>query len=348
VTPDYDDSAQLADRVMAAAAGARHLAIQGRRTKRHYTGDATGAPLDVTTHRGIVGYEPTELVITARGGTPLAEIESALAESGQMLACEPPYFGDGATLGGTLACGLSGPRRPYAGSLRDFVLGTRVINGHGEILKFGGEVMKNVAGFDASRLMVGSLGTLGVILEASLKVLPRPETELTLRFESNAADAIEAMNRWARQPLPLSAAMHSGDSMYVRLSGAEVAVRAARTKIGGETMDKGEQLWLDHREHRRQFFSGELPLWRLSVPPATPPIPLEGSWLIDWGGAQRWLRSQRPADEIEAAGATHGGYARRFSNMLDALSQQCREEPLMHQIRRSFDPHGVFQPAEIS
>src|SRR3990172_8477065 len=193
MTNNADISQKLADAVREAAANHALLAIQGNGTKAFYTGALSGTPLDVTGHRGIVSYEPTELVITARAGTPLAEIEAALAERGQMLGFEPPYFGEAATLGGTIACGFSGPRRPYAGAARDFVLGTKIVNGKGEILKFGGEVMKNVAGYDVSRLMVGALGTLGVLLEISLKVLPKPAREITLGFATTVDKAIATM-----------------------------------------------------------------------------------------------------------------------------------------------------------
>jgi len=338
-----DMSNSLADQVRAAAASKQRLAIHGHGTKLFYTGELTGEPLDVTTHCGIVSYEPTELVITARAGTPLAEIEAALAERNQMLGFEPPHFGDNATLGGTIACGLSGPRRPYAGAARDFVLGTRIINGRGELLNFGGQVMKNVAGFDASRLMAGSLGTLGVILDVSLKVLPRPEREITLRFDMPAGEAIRVMNTWAGQPLPLSAAAYRGDTLYIRLSGSTAGVRAAHRRLGGNLLENADPFWTELREHRLDFFRQAGPLWRVSVPPATPPLPTPGEWLMDWGGAQRWLVSDVPAATIlEIANAT-GGHAMRIGGAESSLSARPDAlQRLQLSIRQAFDPHQVF------
>ncbi len=251
-----DCAKDISGAIVAAVAARTPLAIHGSGSKCFLTGDIAGAALDVTKHRGIVSYEPTELVLTARTGTPLSEIESALAEKNQMLAFEPPHFGPKATLGGTIACNLSGPRRPYCGSARDFVLGTRIINGRGEILKFGGQVMKNVAGYDVSRLMAGSYGTLGVLLDISLKVLPIPAREITLRFEMGADDAIRTMNIWAGQPLPLSAACHVGDTLYVRLSGTDKSVRAAHIKLGGDHDARGAAFWHELREQQLLFFAG--------------------------------------------------------------------------------------------
>ncbi len=338
----------LQEAVRAAFAAGTPLAIRGSGTKRFYTGSAAGTPLDVTGHRGIVSYEPTELVITARAGTPLAEIEATLAGKNQMLGFEPPRFGPAATLGGTIACNLSGPRRPYAGSARDFVLGTKIINGKGEVLKFGGQVMKNVAGFDVSRLMTGSLGTLGVLLEISLKVLPKPAQEITLTFQMGADEAIRRMNTWAGQPLPLSAAAHSGDTLYIRLSGSAAGVRAARTKLGGELLEKGATFWEQLREHQQSYFKTDTPLWRLSVPPAAAPINLPGQWLLDWGGAQRWLLTDTPAENIHRMAESAGGYATLFRSSQASTTRNSElPEParaLHKNIKQSLDPAGILNP----
>ncbi len=346
-----DISQQLADAVKAATQEHARLAITGGGSKRFYTGQPEGEPLDVTGHRGIVSYEPTELVVTARAGTPLAEVEAALAEKEQMLGFEPPYFGPTATLGGAVACGFSGPRRPYAGSARDFVLGTKIINGKGEILKFGGEVMKNVAGYDVSRLMVGAFGTLGVLLEVSLKVLPIPAKEITLSFELPADKAITAMNAWAAQPLPLSAAGHVGDILYMRLSGTEPGVRAARAKLGGELVENGAEFWRELREHQHGFFQDAVPLWRLSEPPAAPPIELPGKWFIDWGGAQRWLKSDAPAVTVHEHAEKTGGYAALFRH---ATKNGATSHPLpavlatLHRnLKRAFDPDGLMNRGTV-
>lgn len=341
--PDNDISLLLADAVQTAAATHTPLAIRGGGSKARYTVANRGTPLDVTGHRGIVSYEPTELVITARAGTPLTVVEAVLAEHNQMLGFEPPHFGAAATLGGTIACGFSGPRRPYAGSVRDFVLGTRIINGRGDILKFGGQVMKNVAGYDLSRLMVGSLGTLGVILEASLKVLPKPAREITLMFEMPAAEAIDRMAAWGGQPVPLSAAAHHGESLYIRLSGSDSAVRSAQVRLGGELLETGATFWESLREHRHEFFGDTGPLWRLSVPPAAAPIGLPGKWLLDWGGAQRWLRTDAAAAQIESAAAGCGGSARPFGGDVVFATPFGPLWTLNAAIQHALDPIGLFK-----
>ena len=342
-----DFSTPLQESIRAANAERRALAIHGGGSKRVLTGDIPGDPLDVTRHCGVVSYEPTELVITARAGTPLAEIESTLAASNQMLGFEPPHFGGQATLGGTLACGLSGPRRPYAGSARDFTLGATIINGQGELLRFGGQVMKNVAGYDVSRLMVGARGTLGVLLDLSLKVLPRPETEITLAFEMAASDAITSMNRWAAQPLPLSAACHQGETLHLRLSGSAAGVRAARAKLGGEPITEGESFWEKIREHRHGFFLDTAPLWRMSVPPATDMLAIGGKTLLDWGGAQRWVKSSAPAVEITQAASAAGGYALPYhaQGRCDVGRESGMVENISAELRKSFDPHRILNAA---
>jgi glycolate oxidase FAD binding subunit len=342
---DTDIANDLAARVRDAAARRAPLAIRGGGSKRFYAGEPQGEPLDVTGHRGIVSHEPTELVITARAGTPLAEIETALAEKDQMLGFEPPHFGNNATLGGAIACGLSGPRRPYTGSARDFVLGVKIINGKGEILKFGGQVMKNVAGFDLSRLMVGAFGTLGVLLEVSLKVLPRPAREITLALEMDAAGAIAKMNTWAAQPLPLSAAAHVGDTLYVRLSGSESGLRAAQIRLGGEAVRDGDEFWRKLREHELGFFGGDTPLWRLSVPPATEPMTFDGKWLLDWGGAQRWLKTDATAEHVEGTVRAAGGHATLFRGeqpraLVFTLTPSLLA--LHRALRQSFDPSRIL------
>jgi len=343
----HDSTNDISTAVLAATVARAPLAIRGSGSKRFLTGDIKGTALDITGHRGIISYEPTELVLTARAGTPLGEIEAALTENNQMLAFEPPHFGAGATLGGTIACNLSGPRRPYAGSARDFVLGTRIVNGKGEILKFGGQVMKNVAGYDVSRLMAGSYGTLGVLLDVSLKILPKPAQEITLTFQMGGEEAIRTMNAWAGQPLPLSAACHLGDTLYVRLSGTDKGVRAAHIKLGGEQDTRGTAFWEELREHRLLFFAGEVPLWRLSVPAATPPLDLPGKWLLDWGGAQRWLRSSANEADIQHTANAAGGQANLFRSAGSAKPARASTEVavrLARDLRLAFDPFAIFNP----
>lgn len=351
MSQDPDLSAELRERVVTAAAERTPLVIVGAGTKAFYGRAATGVPLEVSGHRGIVSYEPKELVLTARCGTSLTELEQTVAEQGQMLAFEPPQFADSATLGGAVAAGLSGPRRPYTGAVRDFVLGVRLLNGRGEILRLGGEVMKNVAGYDLSRLVTGALGTLGVILEVSFKVLPRPEREITVQQETEAAAAIDRMNRWSGQPLPLSAACHDGHHLRVRLSGAEQAVAAAQRELGGEEAEQGASFWRDMRDQRHAFFTqSDRPLWRLSIRPATPPLELGDEW-IDWGGAQRWLRSDRPASEIRAAATAAGGHATLFrGGDRDGEVFQPLSDVLMRfhrELKRAFDPQSLFNPGRL-
>lgn len=343
-----DISAELRQRIERAAATRNPLRIAGGNSKAFYSGPAAGAELlEVAGHDGIVGYEPSELVVTVRAGTRLAELEAALAEHGQMLGFEPPHFGAGATIGGTLACGCSGPRRPFAGSARDFMLGCKIVNGLGEELNFGGQVIKNVAGFDVSRLMVGALGSLGLLLQCSLRVLPRPETEATVAFAPAApAAAIEFMNRLAGRPWPLSALAYAGGRVRARLSGAAAAVSAAVAKFGGDIDADGDAFWQDLREQRLPFFQLPGNLWRITMAPAAPQPDLAGDWLLDWGGAQRWLKTGESAEAVHRACATAGAQASLFRG--DAGSDRQRIAPelaaLQQRVRQAFDPLGLFAP----
>ena len=346
-----DRSDELAATVTAAFADRRPLRPVGGDTKRSLGRAVDAEPLSLTGHAGIVEYEPTELVVTARAGTPLTELETALAERGQMLGFEPPHLGADATLGGTVACGLSGPRRPYAGSARDFVLGVRLVNGRGQSLRFGGQVIKNVAGYDLSRLMAGAQGTLGVLLEVSLRVLPRPGCEMTLVHEMDTVQALEAVNRWAGQPLPISAACHDGERLRLRLSGTEAGVDAARATLGGEVDDQGESWWTDLRERRLPFFAGDDPCWRLAVAAASAQPDLPGSWLIDWGGAQRWLRSDAEPDVVRSAATAAGGHATRIDDPGDGSSPfQPLPDALLgihRRLKASLDPNGILNPGRL-
>jgi len=335
--------------------------IKGSGSKDFYGNAVSGTPLaeplSTLEHCGIINYEAKELVITARSGTPLSELQSVLAEQQQMLAFEPPHFSEQATLGGTIACGFSGPRRPYAGSARDFVLGSRIINGQAEVLHFGGEVMKNVAGYDVSRLMVGAMGTLGLLLDISLKVLPMPEQELTVARECTVADAICLMNEWAGSPLPISAACYDGAQLNVRLSGTETAIIAGSKRLGGEILADGQAFWHSVNELQHGFFTSKKNLWRLSIPSDTPHLELPGKQLIDWGGAQRWFIADKEesADELFKLMDKVGGHAALFRCAAQADNINAdRFQPLspalfaLHaQLKRSFDPHGIFNPGRL-
>ena len=339
----------LTDQVRAAAAAATPLQVQGGGTKSFYGHPVSGEVLATRGHGGIVSYEPSELVLTARCGTSLAEIESTLAAEGQMLAFEPPHFGAGATLGGCISAGLSGPRRVAVGAVRDFVLGVQIIDGRGEVQSFGGQVMKNVAGYDVARLMCGTLGTLGVITQASIKVLPRPVAELTLRFELDATRALASLAEWQRQPLPLSASAIDEGVLLLRLGGAARAVEAAHQRLGGEIVPRAsaEDHWRQLREHALRFFTSEpaLPLWRLSVAATAPPVNLPGRQLIEWHGALRWLRTTATAAQVRTAAALAGGHATLFRSerpdaVFTALSPVLMT--LHRRLKASFDPQRIF------
>ncbi|QKT03802.1 glycolate oxidase subunit GlcE [Ectothiorhodospiraceae bacterium 2226] len=344
---DADLAAEVAARVAEAAAQGNALRLVAGDTKAALGRAVQGAPLSLAAHRGIVDYEPTELTVTARSGTPLAELETALADEGQMLAFEPPHFGAGATLGGTVACGLSGPRRPYAGALRDHVLGAVIVNGRGEVLRFGGRVMKNVAGYDLARLMCGAHGTLGVLLELSLKVLPRPAEERTLRRPAGAEEALELMNQWAGRPLPLSATCYDGEALSFRLSGAPSAVQAAARRLGGEPVPDAEAYWRGLREQTHGYFRGGTPLWRLSVPPATPVLPLEGRWLYEWGGAQRWYRGSASAEQVRAAALRAGGHATRWRGAEPFQPLPTALAALHRRVKAALDPAEILNPGRL-
>lgn len=341
-----DISATLLEQVRRANAQKTPLAIVGGNSKSFYGRSVLGESLLVGSHQGIVDYQPKELVVTVRAGTPLRILESVLAEQGQILAFEPPHFGSNATIGGTIACGFSGPRRPYAGSARDFVLGVRLISGSGEIVKFGGAVMKNVAGYDVSRLVTGALGTLGVILDISLKVLPMPVYTVTLAFEIGMLQALEKMNQWARQPLPLGATCYDNKQLFVRLEGTTSGVKAAQKVLGGEGVGGATEFWQTLKEQQTSYFITNEPLWRISVPPATPPLALPGRSLIEWGGAQRWLISDAPTPMIRAAVNDCGGHATLFrygnrdGDVFTPLSPMLAQ--LHYKLKQSFDPNGVL------
>jgi glycolate oxidase FAD binding subunit len=270
-----------------------------------------------------------------------------------MLPFEPPHFGGGATLGGCVAAGLSGPRRAAAGAVRDFVLGARLIDGRARELAFGGRVMKNVAGYDVSRLLAGSLGTLGLILEVSLKVLPRPAAEHTLRLELPQEKALESLNRWAGTALPVSASAWRDGELTVRLSGAQRAVRAAAQQLGGEVLAAvhAARFWSGIREQTDPWFAGEAPLWRLSVPSAAAALDLSGEQLVEWGGALRWLRSGADAATVRAAAARAGGHATLFRGGDKAAGVFAPLAPALARLHRelkaAFDPAGVFNPGRL-
>ncbi len=344
---------QFSETIRSAAEKHAALRIRGGGSKDFYGGKLQGEILDTTSYRGIVQYEPTELVIAVCCGTPLAEIEAALKECRQMLAFEPPHFGNNATLGGCIASGLSGPRRAAAGAARDFVLGVRMLDGRGNDLRFGGQVMKNVAGYDVSRLMTGSLGTLGLILEVSLKVLPLPLAESTLRFELPEDKAIQMLNQWAGRPLPISASAYTDGKLGLRLSGAAAAIEAACKKLGGERIDdaQAEKFWVGIREQTDPFFHSDAALWRLSIKSTAPPLKLPGEQLIEWGGSLRWLKSGADAKTIREAAVAAGGHATLF-RASDKTAGVFHPLPpallkIHRRLKQNFDPAEIFNPGRL-
>ena len=343
---------QFRERIMSATRSGTALRIRGNGTKDWYGQELNGELLDTTAYSGIISYDPTELVVTARAGTNLREIGKALAEKKQMLAFEPPRFDGLATVGGIVASGLSGPRRQAVGSVRDFVLGTVLMDGKGEVLHFGGQVMKNVAGYDVSRLLTGSLGTLGLILEVSLKVLPRPFAQHSLQFAMSEQDAVHQLNVWGGQPLPLSASCWVNGNLYVRLSGAQAAVDAAIAKMGGTDLPEAETFWDSVREQTHTFFSEPSQgLWRLSLPTVAPPLTLPGEQMIEWGGALRWLKTTADAETIRSVAANAGGHATLYKGGDKSLGVFQPLAPAVARIHRNlkqaFDPAGIFNPRRM-
>lgn len=345
-----DTSLDLRASVTAAYEARRALNIVGGGSKTFFGRESSGEPLDVSGHRGVVSYEPTELVVTARAGTPVLELEAALAEQGQYLPFEPPRFGPTGTIGGAIATGLSGPRRPYAGAARDLVLGVRIINGRGDELRFGGEVMKNVAGYDVSRLMTGALGTLGVLLDVSLKVLPQPKHDLTLEHACTAAEALDLITQWARSPFPITGSTYDGETLFTRLSGAKAGLDAAHAQMGGEISTQAD-LWDSVRDQTHPFFRCASPLWRVALPDGRPPLPVQGATLWEWGGTLRWLCTDAPAATVRATATELGGHAYPFRGG-DRSAEIFQAQPpavarLHLRLKDAFDPCGILNPGRL-
>ena len=366
--------APLVESVLSASASRTPLCVRGGNTKAfHGPAAPSGATvLDTRDLSGVVAYEPTELVITALAGTPLTEIEALLAERGQCLPFEPPHFGPGATVGGMVAAGLSGPARASVGAVRDYVLGVQVLNGRGELLTYGGQVMKNVAGYDVSRVLAGSMGTLGILTDISLKVLPVAPAEATLVFSLGQHDALEQLHRWGGQPLPLNASCWVKDQtqpdapelLFLRLRGAVAAVESACERLareaGGTRMDNAETGpdWAACRDQTLPFFNAPAPdlcLWRLSVPQTAPVISLPFAQLIEWHGAQRWLWAPASAaTEIRSAAAAVNGHATLFRAGVDGAPgvprfdrQTAVIDTITQRLRAEFDPAGIFNPGRM-
>ncbi len=355
---DRDLADDLQARVREAHAARSPLCIVAGGTRGFYGRRVEGAELAVGGHRGIIEYQPSELVVTVRAGTPLAELEEALREQHQMLAFEPPHHGEDSTIGGAIACGLSGPRRAAAGAARDFVLGTTVINGLGQRCRFGGQVMKNVAGYDAARLMVGAQGTLGLLLDVSLKVLPMPKAEETLKLSLGAAEMPARVLRWVRQGLPITASCHREGTLCLRLGSTPSAVRAARARIAREHIceqiceELAADFWRQIRDQRHPFFRASGNLWRLSHLPTAPFYSGDPeAALLEWNGALRWVHAE---EDMYAEAERHGGHAQRhplharegadgdiFPTLAPGLAR------IQRRLREAFDPHGILNPGRL-
>lgn len=345
-----DISQQLIQQIEQAFAADTPLEICAGNSKAFYGRKIQAEPLDVAAHSGIINYEPTELVITARAGTRLSELENTLNEQGQMLGFEPPHFAGSATLGGTIACNFSGPRRPYSGAARDYVLGCNIINGKAEKMHFGGEVMKNVAGYDVSRLMCGAMGTLGLLLDVSLKVIPKPEAEFTVVHECDAQSAIDKMHQWMLQSIPLSATSYADGKLYSRLASNEASIKSAHLKMGGE-LTSDNSYWQQLKEQQYTFFNSELPIWRLSLASSHTPLNLQGDTVYDWGGALRWLRGDESADKVRHTLESIGGHAILFKNNIKHIEPFHELSPGVHamhrQLKLAFDPKNILNSGRM-
>jgi FAD/FMN-containing dehydrogenase len=351
---------RLIDRVESARSARTALDIHGGNTKRFYGNAPRGETLDVRELTGVTSYEPTELVISVLAGTALTDVEELLGERGQCLAFEPPRFGTGGTVGGMVAAGLAGPARASVGPVRDFVLGVTMLNGVGEMLCFGGQVMKNVAGYDVSRVLAGSMGILGVICEVSLKVMPTLPCTRTVTFELDEASALRQLQRWAVDAVPVTASAWQAGRLWIRLGGATAAVGEAQRRLGGAGLSSEEaaRWWSGIRDHRHAFFvfgQNELErgdcLWRLSVRATAEPIALPGAQLIEWGGAQRWYRGAAAAAQVRAAAAAAGGHAtlvraaNKSAGAFAALTPTLMD--IHRRLKQSFDPARIFNPGRL-
>lgn len=382
---DNDVSASLQQQAKSAINDKKPLCIQGGKSKLFFGNRFDAELLDVSEHTGIVSYEPTELCITVRAGTKLVELEALLAKNNQILPFEPPHYlftdKDGvthntATIGGAIATGISGPRRAYTGSARDAILGVEIINGDGEIVSFGGQVMKNVAGYDLSRLMVRSQGTLGIILSISIKLLPKPASDLTVSFHATQEEALAVFQALRVRQLPVTASVWYDNTVSLRLSASEAILKTSHTRLNtflndkfpslsnAEADSKSASFWQEIRDHTHPFFTQtDKPIWRLSLPPATQKISQiddalaqkndtpEPSQLIEWGGAQRWVRSRTPANIIHNMAQSHGGYASFFYNKgVDDQTFPALEPALFkihQQLKNKMDPQGIFNPNKM-
>jgi glycolate oxidase FAD binding subunit len=350
---DSDVTEHLQQQVKEAISSREPLYIHGGNSKLFYGNEVDAKPLNISLHTGVISYEPTELCITVRAGTRLSEINALLSKNQQILPFEPPMYTENTTIGGAIATGISGPRRAYTGSVRDAILGVQIINGYGEVFNFGGQVMKNVAGYDLSRLMVRSQGTLGVILSVSLRLLPKPKQDISLSFETSATDAIKYFQELRIQQLPITATAWHDNQAYIRLSASEKIINSCQAKLDLEQLEESESLWQDIRDHKHAFFKNlDKPLWRLSLPPAVGNLSnIDDQQLIEWGGAQRWLSSNAPANIIQGLLSKQSGHATLFRSNVPNTQIFTALEPVLFslhkRLKNKMDPHKIFNPNRI-
>jgi glycolate oxidase FAD binding subunit len=347
---DADLTSELVERVRDAAATGTALRVHGGDSKRFYGRQVEAEALDVAAHRGVLRYDPAELVVTARAGTRLVETMELLAASGQRLPFEPPQFAPSATLGGVVAAGLAGPARASAGAVRDHLLGVRILTGDGRVLRFGGEVIKNVAGYDVARIMAGSLGTLAVLLDVSLRVAPVPMGELSLSLEASEDVALRKLMEWSRLPLPLTASCWFDGVLTLRLEGSPAALARMHRQLGGTALGDGAAFWQSLREQTHAFFDSQRPLWRLSLPPGTPALASRGAMLLEWNGMQRWCLGEDRETCRRIAG-DHGGFATLFrrahrdAEVFEPLTPALGR--LHAALKQVFDPQRVLNPGRM-
>ncbi|MEJ2129437.1 MAG: glycolate oxidase subunit GlcE [Woeseiaceae bacterium] len=343
--------ADLLDQVRDAVAAQRPLCIKGGNSKQYLGREQQGDPVDVSGHSGVVDYQPSELVITVRAGTTISDLQQVLAQENQVLAGEPPEFGGKATVGGTLACNFSGPSRPWHGSIRDQVLGVRIINGKAEHLRFGGQVMKNVAGYDVSRLQAGAMGTLGILTEVTLKVIPKPESTATVRRTIDANDSLRVMNEICRTPLPVTGACWYAGNLRIRLSAPASVIGAAAEQIEGSVLPDDDGFWPRLREMDLPFFADATDLWCISLRSTREHFKEDADWLIDWRGARRWLAARGDRDALDKHVRDAGGevsQVRGAENGVEVFPERSAVyRQTLLRLKQALDPDGVFNPGRL-
>ena len=346
---------QLQKQILSASKSQKSLRIEGNNTKAFIGNASDGEIISSQRHQGVLSYDPSELVIKVRSGTRLDDINEVLAEHKQSLPFEPNTFDGNATIGGTVACNISGPARAYKGAARDYLLGASIINGKAEVLQFGGQVMKNVAGYDASRLMAGAMGTLGFILDVSIKVLPVNACEQTIKVQRPVNDAIQLINQLSAKNLPINASAYIDDSLYIRLSSSEQNTIATSKIIcqqtGGSVIENSETFWTSMTEQQHDFFNTDKPIIRLSVPATCDTDTIECEQLIEWSGAQRWLKTETPVNKIRELAKSLGGHATAYKHFnddieyfqpLDAINLK-----LQQRLKDAFDPACILNPGRL-